>query len=315
MLYRESMSMRIHGIQCLTMRRAPPSIAFLIAVLGIATFSGLDAVMKVLVIKMGTITALFWRNLVGIVVSGVIYLFRRKPLPSREVLKLHVIRGAVSTVMSVAFFWGLARLPLAQAIAITFTAPLLSIFLSAWHLKERISTSAILASIIAFVGVLVILIGQYHAAQGHAALLGAAAVLFSAVLYAVNIVLMRKQALVSGPIEVAFWQSIVIACLMGVVAPFFAEMPALIDVPLIVLAAALAVASLLLLAWAYARGEATYLSTSEYTAFLWASLFGWLMFHERVTAATLVGAFFIVAGCIMAANRSSADLITHEAAP
>jgi S-adenosylmethionine uptake transporter len=297
------------------MRRASPAIAFLVAVLGIATFSCLDAVMKVLVINVGTVTALFWRNLAGIGVSGTIYLVRRQPFPSREAMKLHVIRGVVSGVMAAAFFWGLARVPLAQAIAMTFIAPLLSLFLSARHLGEKITPSTILASIVAFLGVLVILYGQYRSAPGHAAFLGAAAVLFSAVLYAINIVLMRKQALISGPIEVAFWQSVVIAVLMGIVAPFLAEVPPVREVPLIVLAAVLAVSSLLLLAWAYARGSASYLSTSEYTAFLWASVFGWLLFHETLTAATLIGALLIVGGCIMAAGRGSAGLIETEAAP
>lgn len=296
------------------MRRAPPAIAFLVAVLGIATFSCLDAVMKIVVLQVGTITALFWRNLVGVGVSGILYASSRPKLPARNVLRLHLLRGSLSTVYSVAFFWGLARVPIAQAIAITFIAPLLSLFLSARHLGEKITATTIVASITGFIGVLVILVGQWRSTSGHAAFLGALAVLFSAVLYAVNIVLMRKQAQVSGPIEVAFWQNVVVALQMGAVAPFLARLPPLGAVPLIVLAALLAVGSLLLLAWAYARGEASYLSTSEYTAFLWAALFGWLLFHESLTLATLCGALLIVGGCILVARRGSAGLIETEAA-
>ncbi|MDP9011487.1 MAG: DMT family transporter [Pseudomonadota bacterium] len=297
------------------MRRASPVIAFSIAVLGIFTFSCLDAVMKVLVLSLGTITALFWRNLAGIAVSGAIYAAKKQPLPSRAALKLHVIRGSVSAVMSVAFFWGLARVPLAQTVAMTFIAPLLSLFLSARLLKERITAKTILASVIAFTGVLVILLGQWHAALGHAAFLGTLAILFSAVCYAYNIVLMRQQALMSGPIEVAFWQSVIIALLMGVGAPFFAGLPPLVHAPMILLAATLAVCSLLLLAWAYARGEASYLSTSEYTAFIWASAFGWLLFGEHVSPATVAGTLLIVGGCIVAARRGPGALIDTQAAP
>jgi S-adenosylmethionine uptake transporter len=297
------------------MRRASPLIAFFVAVLGIATFSCLDAVMKVLVLSIGTFTALFWRNLAGIAVSGIIYAARRQPMPPRSALKLHAIRGSVSTVMSIAFFWGLARVPLAQAIAMTFIAPLLSLFLSARLLHERIPPKTIVASVIAFMGVLVILWGQWHAALGHAAFLGTLAILASAVCYAYNIVLMRKQALVSGPIEVAFWQSVVIALLIGLGAPFFAAVPSAAQAPLIVLAATLAVTSLLLLAWAYARGEANYLSTSEYTAFIWAAAFGWLLFGEPVSPATVVGAVLIVSGCVLAARRGAGALIDTQAAP
>jgi S-adenosylmethionine uptake transporter len=285
------------------MRRASPVIAFSVAILGIATFSCLDAVMKGLVIKLGTFTALFWRNLAGIVVSGAAYLVKRQPLPSRGAFRIHAIRGALSTVMAIAFFWGLARVPLAQAIAITFIAPLLSIFLSALLLGERITPRVVAASLIAFGGVVVILIGQWQASLGENALLGSAAIFFAAICYAFNIVLMRKQAMVSGAVEVAFWQSVAIAVFTGFGAPFFVEIPPVAQAPWIVLAATLAVTSLFLLAWAYARGEANYLSTSEYTAFLWAAAFGWMLFGERVSLATLIGAAMIVCGCILAAHR------------
>lgn len=90
--------------------------------------------------------------------------------------------------------------------------------------------------------------------------------------------------------------------------------PDLHHLPLILLAAGLAVVSLLLLAWAYARGEANYLSPSEYTAFLWAATFGWLLFGEHVAAATMAGATLIIAGCVLVARQRSDPLIEMEAA-
>jgi S-adenosylmethionine uptake transporter len=53
------------------------------------------------------------------------------------------------------------------------------------------------------------------------------------------------------------------------------------------LAAVLAIGSMLLLSWAYARAEASYLAATEYTAFLWAALFGWLVFDEPLSPFTL----------------------------
>ena len=45
------------------------------------------------------------------------------------------------------------------------------------------------------------------------------------------------------------------------------------------------------------------MATTEYTSFLWASLFGWLCSGETVSLYTLAGAALIVAGCILAARR------------
>ena len=73
--------------------------------------------------------------------------------------------------------------------------------------------------------------------------------------------------------------------------------------PWLLFAAILAIGSLLLLSWAYARAEASYLATTEYTSFLWAALFGWLVFAEALSLFTLAGAALIVAGCILAARK------------
>ncbi len=49
--------------------RHSPAFAFLVGVLGIALFSAMDAVMKGLVLAIGTYVTMFWRNLAGIGLS------------------------------------------------------------------------------------------------------------------------------------------------------------------------------------------------------------------------------------------------------
>ncbi len=296
-----------------------PAAVFAVAVLGIAMFSLMDAMMKGLVLTLGTYTTLLWRNLAGTLISGSIYLARPRRPVTAATLKVHAARAAVSTAMAIAFFWGLARVPIAQAVALTFVAPLLSLYLSALVLGERIARAAVVASSIAFVGVVVILVGQWRsdlgADGGPAALQGAAAVLASAFLYAFNIVLMRRQALVADPVEVAFSQSAIVSSLLALGSPFFADAPPFHHAVPLLIAASLAVASLLLLAWAYARSDASHLSTSEYTSFVWAAILGWAIFDERVSAVTLVGAALIVFGCVLASRyRHPARDATVDAA-
>ena len=86
--------------------------------------------------------------------------------------------------MAILFFWGLARVPLAQAIALAFVAPLIALYLAALLLKEKIERRAILASLLGFAGVLVILAGQAEAELGPEAFRGSIAILVSAGLYA-----------------------------------------------------------------------------------------------------------------------------------
>ena len=143
---------------------------------------------------------------------------------------------------------------------------------------------------------------------------GAAAILVSAVLYAFNIVLMRRQAQVAGPAEVAFFQYAVVLALLALAAPVLAAPPSAAVWPGLVLAAAPALASGLLLAWAYARAEAQRLAPVEYTALIWGALWGWLIFDEAVGPATLVGGVLIVAGCWIAAQPSAIPQSPAEAA-
>ena len=59
----------------------------------------------------------------------------------------------------------------------------------------------------------------------------------------------------------------------------------------------------MLFAFAYARGEASYLAVTEYSAFLWAAALGWIVFHEPVSTYTLAGAVLIVGGCLVGSAR------------
>ncbi len=284
------------------------STAFAVAALGIALFSLMDALMKGLALAIGTYNALLWRTLAGTAMAGIVFLARRSPWPGRPAMRFHLIRGSMGSVMAILFFWGLARVPMAQAIALAFVAPLIALYLAAILLKEKIERRAILASLLGFAGVVAILAGQAEAELGPDAFRGSIAILLSAGLYAWNIILMRQQALLAEPVEIAFFTSLIMVSCFLLGAPFLAVAPPAAELPEIFGAAALAFGSLLLLSWAYARAEAQHLAPTEYTGFLWASLFGFLFFAEPLRPLTIVGAAMIVIACIIAARPRAAPL-------
>lgn len=283
----------------------PSSIAipFAVAALGIALFSGMDAVMKHLAIALGTYNALLWRTGAAALIGGALFFGRRTPWPGRRAMRIHLIRGGMGAVMALLFFWGLARVPMAQAIALAFIAPLISLYLAAVLLKEKIERRAIGASLLGFAGVVVILSGQARADLGPEAFWGSLSILVSACLYAWNIILMRQQAQVARPVEAAFFTSAVATLGYLLAAPVLAVPPPAHEWTAILGAALLSFASLMLLAWAYARAEAQHLAPVEYTSFLWAAILGWLVFAEPVRLPTLAGAAMIVTACIVAARR------------
>ncbi|MFN4134744.1 MAG: DMT family transporter [Novosphingobium sp.] len=275
------------------------------AMTGLALFSVMDGVMKAASIAIGAYAAMCWRGLAGTVIMAPLWLWRGQGWPARAVLRVHVLRGVVASVMAVLFFYGIVRLPLAEGIALSFIAPLIALYLAAILLGEKVRPAAIGGSVLALLGVAVIAGGKFDGPANAEAVKGLVATLVSAVLYAWNLVLQRQQALVAQPEEVAFFQALVQFLFLGLGAWWFAPFPDAAVWWLLIVSAALSAASIMLLSWAYGRAEAQVLVPLEYTAFIWAAIVGWIAFAEPVTVPMLAGVALIVAGCLYA-TRSSA---------
>ncbi len=261
--------------------------------------------MKAASIAVGPYSAMFWRNLFGVLVMTPIWALGRRRtggrwLPTMPVLRLHAVRSATAGVMAGLFFYGTIYTPLAEAMALSFIAPLIALFLAAAFLGERIERRAYFGSVLALAGVGAIAAGKFGGHYSPAAVRGMGAILTSAVLYAINLVLQRRQAQLAGPDEIAFFQNLFIVLLFAPGAWWLAPVPPPHAALLLVSGAILAVVSLMLIGWAYARAEAQVLVPLEYTAFIWAALVGWLLFAEPVTLRTLAGVALIVTGCLVA---------------
>ncbi len=286
------------------------AIPLSVTVLGIASYSCMDVLMKGLSIEMGTYNAMLWRTGVALVLATVLFLVTRPRWPEKAVLKLHVWRGLVTSLMAYLFFWGLVHVPLAEAIALSFIAPLIALYLAAVMLGETIGGRALFASVIGLVGALIIIGGNMGSDYSEQVGLGIAAILLSALLYAYNLILQRQQALIAQPVEIAFFQNATVVTVYLLLAPFLAKVPEPAQVGELLLAGLLGIISLMLVSWAYARAEANILIPVEYTSFIWAALLGWLIFAEAVTLATLAGTALIVGGCLVAA-RQQPERVEH----
>ena len=114
----------------------------LLAVLGVLFYSLLDAVMKAQALAMGTYSAMFWRMGFGVMFALLLLSQGRVGLVSRQELKIHFLRAALTTLMTYLFFFSLTRIPLAQAIGLSFIAPIITLFLAAPLLGEQIGNNA-----------------------------------------------------------------------------------------------------------------------------------------------------------------------------
>ena len=292
------------------MTRHPATLPFLAVVVGIGVFSLMDAAMKSASLLTGVYTAVLMRNWLGTALAMPVWVLGKRGPIAGNVMRIHALRGAIVATMAPLFFFGLTRIPMAEAIALSFIAPLIALYLASLWLGERIRPDAIIASLLGLAGVVVIAAARLgQGGYDDHAMTGIAAILASAVAYAVNLVIQRRQALLAGPVEIAAFQNLFVGLFLLPFAPWLAVWPEPAAWRDIALGAVLATTALLLLSWGYARAEAQVLLPVEYTAFLWAALLGWLWFGETVDAAVVAGAVLIVAGCLVAARRPVAPAV------
>jgi drug/metabolite transporter (DMT)-like permease len=138
--------------------------------------------------------------------------------------KIQLLRGFSIAVGTICFFSALAVMPLAEATAITFTSPMITALLAALVLKEPAGRATVIASIVAFCGVLLILRPNF-AELGWAALLP----LGSAVCMAVMMIGNRAVAAKGSPLLMQFLIAAVAApiILAAALAGHLSALPAL----------------------------------------------------------------------------------------
>ena len=284
---------------------ASATIPVLVCTFAIFLLSAMDAGMKSLVIAVGVYNVVLWRSVLAAAASAAGWAARSPAWPGPGAMRLHVLRAAIVGIILITFFWGLARLPMAEAIGLSFIAPLFALFLAALLLGERIRAQAVWAAVLGFAGVGVIVAGQFgDTAYTQETLLGTLSVLISTVFYGFNLVLTRKQAQIASPIEIMFFQNLALLAIMSLAAPWLAmQLPVDYWLPLVGITA-LSLSGQYLMTWAYARAEAQYLISTEYTAFIWAIALGWFFFGEGVSWETLAGAGLIIVSCWVAARAS-----------
>lgn len=284
----------------------------LAAAVGIALFTFMDAIMKGLSLAIGAYCAMMWRTVFGLFTAGLPFAIAGANWPARPTLWLHFQRGGVNALSATGYFFGLTRLPMAEGIALSFIAPLIALYLSAVMLGERVGLRAVLASLLGLSGVALLVAARMAGHYDGRAVAGAVAILGAAAVYGYGLVLLRRQAQLATPIEVAFFQNAMTLLWLIPAAYWLAPVPPLRHWPALVFGAILAQTSMTLLAWAYGRTEARRLIPLEYTAFIWSALFGALMFGEQLGWTILFGAALIITGCVLAARAKAPPPLPSE---
>jgi drug/metabolite transporter (DMT)-like permease len=280
------------------------TVAIAVAAEGLLTL--MDALIKLMSERYPTLQIAFLRFAFGLVGAAAYAAWRPPGWPTREAVLYNGVRAVIIVVTATTFFFALSRLPLADAIALSFIAPVLIALLGAILLGERLDWRIGVALAAGFAGMLLIVGGKMGGSGfDREAAIGAAAVLVSAIGYALNIVVLRHRAMRDPLSQIVLFQNLGPALLLAVPVLWVWTPVTWRDGMLFALLGTLGVAAHAMLAHAFARIEAARLAPVGYVTLVWGVIFGLVLFAELPGLATLAGAVLIVLGTVLTQRRRS----------
>jgi drug/metabolite transporter (DMT)-like permease len=228
--------------------------------------------------------------------------------------RLQLMRGATLVASSLFFISGLRFLPIAEASATGFVAPLFVTALSIFFLGESVGVRRWLATAVGLIGVLIILrpgSSAFHPAAFFP--------LVSALAWAGTLIMTRMLSGREHAITTMAYSSIVGICLLSALVPLVWVAPSWHDILFGVFIGVASTAGQWIVVLAFRYADASVLAPFSYTQLLWVSLLGFIVFGEVPDVWTVTGAVFIVASGLYTAHRErirrSRLLIEAEPSP
>ncbi len=279
---------------------AAPVKAMIFMLAAVAMYALVDASAKWLTAGYGVVQILFIGRIVG--PAFAIWLAHRHgngwPDIRTRRLPLHILRTVIALCSIGTYFIALKLLPLAEAVSIGFSSPLFMAILSIPLLGERVGPRRWLAIIVGLIGVLIIIRpGMVPLSWGAVAALG------SGILYAFGLIASRRLAATESLPGLMFWFSAIGLVTTGALLPFDWRMPVMADLLPIAVVMLLTTIAQLCLTQAFRYGEVSLIAPLEYTALVWGSFYGWLIWDELPDTWVFVGAGIMVASGIYLIHR------------
>lgn len=261
----------------------------LLSGLGLST---LDATAKYLG-KEYSVALITWARYAGHLAFVLLFAYRHRgwSFLSTRRLTLQLVRSVLLLAATLCFFSGLLYVPIAEATAVSFLAPVYIIILARPMLREQVTSARWIAVAIGFSGVLVLV------RPGGAVFQPAILLVMSAALFNALYQLLTRKLADEDPYTSLFYSALVGAVAMSFALPWLplAPLHELAHVPLFVLLGLLGGGGHLLLIHAYSRAPAAMITPFAYLQLVWATVYGVLLFQQTPDGYSAFGMLLIVA--------------------
>jgi drug/metabolite transporter (DMT)-like permease len=229
----------------------------------------------------------FFRNAFGVVALLPILLRSGFATLRTGRLPLHALRSVLGLVSMLLFFSALQRTGLPKVTAMSFTAPLFATAGAVVVLREKIHARRIGALLVGFLGTLIVMRPDGGIDSG------VLMVLASSALWAIALLTIKALSHTESSFAVTLYTGLFMAPLSLIPASFVWTWPTGREYAWLAVMGTVGTISQLIMTQAFREADASAVLPVDFTRLLWASVFGWLVFHERPEIATLIGGTLI----------------------
>ncbi len=254
--------------------------------------------------RLPVLEILFFRQLFVLILLSPLFVREFPGAFRTQRLKLHLSRCAISIIAMTTGFTAIVHIPLAEATAISFSRAMFATLLAILVLKEVVGLRRWGATIIGFIGVIVIIRPGPDGINEYAVL-----ALFSAALVACNLIMTKRLAMTESPSTIMAYHAGVLTVAYAVPAWWLWIKPTWTELGLIVGIALLMSMVQYSTIRGYKEAEASAVQPLEYVRLIYAAGIGFLIFSEVPTIWTWIGATMIIASSFytMRINASKPD--------
>ena len=242
----------------------------------------------------------FFRNLFGFVFTLPLLVRHGPGLLRTNKLPLYFFRCCIGVVSMLSGFWAIAHLPLAQAIAISYSTPIFVTIGAVFFLGEVVRARRWAAVVVGFLGVVVLM----HPGTDDFRMATLVAVL-AAVMSATAAINIKFLSRTERADAIVVWTTMLWVPLSFVPALFYWKMPVGITWLWIVLAGFLGTSAHMCWTRALGLADASLLTPISFGQVIVVGVLGWLLFGETVTGWTVAGAAIIFASNGYIAHREA----------
>ena len=202
----------------------------------------------------------------------------------------HLSRTTLGLIGMILNFGSYILLPMTEATTIGFTMPIFGTILSAVLLREATGIHRWSAVLLGFAGVLIMV----RPDAGHFPMTGVAVALSAALLTAVISILLREIGRTEGAAVTVFWFTLLSMPPLGLAMLFYAQPHDGATWMLLILMGISGGIAQLCLTGALRWAPVSVVLPMDYSAILWATAFGWLIWGDWPLATTFAGGLLII---------------------